>query len=556
MEIKHTTKKQWLQAALCMLVAAGLCAVPMLSRDLMAGHDAVFHILRLEALADVIRGGGTLPARVYPMMLGGYGYAAGLFYPDIFLLPAALARAFLLGPEAAFKLHLMLCILAQCVTCYLAARAISRSHFGGCLFLLLYSLCQYHFANLHIRSAVGEVQAMIFIPLVIWGLWDFTEQKAQKPWLLFLGFTGLILSHTVSLALMGLVAVVWVLVRLPRVLNAHAIGGGLSAAAACLLVSGFYWLPMLEQFASDTFKVSEEPLTRLVFNTTTWADLLQPGSFKGVGLGGLLTLAAVLGLCAIRRSRGPAAAWVFLAVGIGLALCTMKWFPWGLVDKTPLTSVQFPWRLNAIGQMFVCLGLTLLCCRALEQAGKAARYGCAALAAVLGAVNLICLVPTLPEQVNYPGNWFTEQRGETFYLVGAEWLPAGVNAQEFAFEPAAQWTDQQGAHIGEYLPNGDFVLDYQGQPGPIGIPKLWYKGYTAELQPLDGSTPIAMEASKDGAGRVELNAGQGLPAGRITVSYTGTLMQRVSDRLSLTCAVLFIGYALYQQGRKRSSENK
>lgn len=552
MEIEQNTiKKQWGQALLCMVVTTVLCAVPLLSRDLTAGHDAVFHILRLEALADVIRGGASLPARIYPMMLGGYGYAAGLFYPDFFLLPAALARAFFLGPEAAFKLHLLLCILAQCVTCYLAARAICHSHFGGCLFMLMAGLCQYHFANLHIRSAVGEVQAMVFIPVVLWGLWDLTEQKAQKPWLLFFGFTGLMLSHTVSLALLGLVAVIWVLVRLPRVLHARAIVGGAGAAAACLLVSSFYWLPMLEQFATETFKVSAEPLTSLAANTTTLRMLMQPSSYMGVGLGGLLTLAAVMLLCVACRSRGPLSAWVFVAVGIFLALCTMKWFPWSFVDQTPLTSVQFPWRLNAIGQMFLCLGLTLLCCHALQHTTSRARYDCAILAGILGAINLVCLLPTLPEQVNYPGNWFTQQRGETFYLVGAEWLPAGVNAQEFAFEPAAQWTDQQGAYRGEYLPNGDFVLDYQGNPGPIGIPKLWYKGYTARLQPTDGSLAIEMETSKDGAGRVELNAGQGLSEGKITVSYTGTKLQQAGDWISLQSVVLLLGYGLYRRIRNR-----
>lgn len=92
-----------------------------------------------------------------------------------------------------------------------------KSHFVGLVTMVLYTMGHYHLEDIYRRSAMGEVVAMAFIPLVFLALYDYTEREERRKGLLCLVFSGLLLCHTISFVLCVGIAVVWVLLRIRKV---------------------------------------------------------------------------------------------------------------------------------------------------------------------------------------------------------------------------------------------------------------------------------------------------------------------------------------------------
>ena len=60
-------------------------------------------MLRVESILKALKSGQGYPVYIYQTMLEGYGYGMGIFYPDLFLLPAVLFRLLGASPEIAIS---------------------------------------------------------------------------------------------------------------------------------------------------------------------------------------------------------------------------------------------------------------------------------------------------------------------------------------------------------------------------------------------------------------------------------------------------------------------
>ena len=72
------------------LIALGLfSSYPLYTFYLQYGHDLLFHLFRIDGIADGLQS-GQFPVRLYGNDLNGYGYGVSMFYPELFLYVPAL----------------------------------------------------------------------------------------------------------------------------------------------------------------------------------------------------------------------------------------------------------------------------------------------------------------------------------------------------------------------------------------------------------------------------------------------------------------------------------
>lgn len=519
---------------LLMCVVSALCVLPCMSDGIAYGDDIAVHMLRVESMYDALATGQGYPAYVYQLMLGGSGYGMGLFYPDIWLLPAVGFRFLGASPELAMKLYICVLMLATCASSYYAGHVFG-GRYTGLVSMLLYVMGHYHLQDIYRRGAMGEAVAMIFIPLAVAGLYDFTEKGHEKKGLLCFAFTGLILAHTISFVLCVIMGAAWTLLRIRKVWKTkRAVYTALGEAFACAALTCYYWLPMLEQFAGDSFGVSESPAFYTSEDVMNPLDILcgrYSISFAEVGI---LALLICLGLKYRKNSR--TAKWC-MALICALFAVQMVGFLWELVDKTPLVSIQFPWRLNMLTEWFAALGIASAAAALCEESQMTRKVLAMSVSGFLlvGIMNLNIVWQVEIQGYRSFGEGYTDDAAAAYDVGYDEWLPSNEGSE-------AETMD------GTYKDDGSYECRTEGSGGSFLIPKYYYKGYAAVLEDAEGCLTNLTVSKDEATGyiRVESDGTEGT----LRVYYKGTTVQRISLAFSVLALLAVCGCKV-AAGRRR-----
>ncbi len=545
----NTERTQRLKAAAEQIVFCSLLALfaflPFLNGTVPAGEDTAFYFNRIEAISLSFRS-HVIPA-VYRNQNYGYGYGTPLFLPDLFLYIPAFFRLHM-SLLSAYRLSVYLIFFAQAVSMYSVMKKMTgKDRTALYLSTMLFVCCTYCWASLINNGTLSESISAVFVPQVIYGLYNlFRFGKWHR---LAVSLSGMILSDP-PLGLVMFLIFICMCIRHhkdPDRRRDILTGAGLAGIAAVGISAG-YILTLGEQIlAGDYYIDSLFRSSASLMKYTEWFGLfdLIPSGYEhflhSVGFG-LLFLPL---LCLKTHGKNAGFAREIMLIGYILLLGSFKLFPWIILP--PAGILRYSQRLFHIASG--CLAFS-------------AGYGFSHVAfrrkdrdyirRSLAGLCLMSSVLMVSVQFNIIG---AVSRYNDINQAGSAMTSARYNANELGrglFLPKGSYiysSDNRIArHASEVLDCKEDTESYScpfDGSGSYVFPVTWYKGWKLTVL-NDGAEIYTAETAADAAsGLVSFELPESLPKGSILeLTYRRTAVQRTGTVISLASLITFAVFAV------------
>ncbi|MBD5527058.1 MAG: hypothetical protein HDR02_01415 [Lachnospiraceae bacterium] len=323
------------------------------------GDEGWLWLLRIEGLKETLLQGNPFPVRVQEYWLYGNSYTVSAFCGDLFLLFPALLRMIGFSLMDAYKFFVAAVLAGTALISYHCFYRCTGSRYGALAGSALYELAPYHIYCLYNRSALQECLVMMFLPLVVLGIYRMytadvesaSYGRAKIP--LVVGIGCILQSHVPGcLATIAGVATVC-LIMWRKTLRRETLLELVKAALWCLALNAWFWARLLQMQWADQYVLSTTTAQSISQGRMGLAGLLQMYPYAGNGQpiqAGAAFWAVFLGYVVLRLGRRekkviPVNPWDRIVSG-SLLLCLLSLF---------LSTRYFPWDLSAAAELFSAL---------------------------------------------------------------------------------------------------------------------------------------------------------------------------------------------------------
>ncbi len=579
---EHKREARLITMALVCLV---MCScTPLLSFFMMAGDDLPFHLNRIEAIKTSLLA-GQFPNRVSPYWNNGYGYASAVLYGEAWLYLPALLRILGFTVQGAYKMYVTAINIATTFAAYRSFERILKNKKAALLGSIAYVLAPYRLVCIYMRAAVGEYTAMLFIPLIFYGLCQIyrntEDEKSKGGWLwLLIGYTGLIQCHVISCVIVTLFVGLFCVILLKRTLCVRRLLQLVKAAVGTVLVNFWFLLPFadyyLHGYASSPW--AEDVMGRMGSHGAFISQML---SLFQVGYGPSYTVMEGSGIpgernyamgcfliilflyVALRLYRGREnTALIRLgdgSLGFGLLAAFMStvWFPWDSIQQMNglfrmiTRNLQFPWRFLGISCFFLAV-LTVCFAVLLDRTvSRQISYGTLFLLGLAFWLSADYYMYTYTQSVE-PFRYVREESLDPCNMVAREYIPKGT-----PIDFSEDWDSIAGEGltiIKDERQGGTQVVTCQNAVDTettLDIPFLPYRGYRC----YDSQTreELSVQLSEPGKVRVLVPPGYD---GTLLVRFEEPWYWRAAEAISLFTLAAWVMWQIGKYAKRRLSAKK
>lgn len=356
-------------------------SLPLFFVMLFYGHDLDFHLGRIAAIVQGIYGGDWL-AKIQSEMVNGYGYATPLFYPNLFLYFPALLYIIGFPLQTSYQIFIFAYNAATCLICYFCINKIIKDKYISLTGSALYTLSMYRLTAIYIADRLGEVSAITFFPLIIYGLYSIycsdENLSLRKCIPLIIGVSGIMQSHLISCFFTGIFLALFVMICYRRTFKLRRLVLLIESVIITVMLNLWFIVPFLDSMDMD-IKINAENISYLrpsgvyplqlfsIFSKGRGLNapvFMQNDSPMTIGMGLLAGIVLFMYITANKNKYQVEkdSIWRLGIINCSFAVIavifSLSWFPWDDLSliSTKLHGIfmktEFSWRFYLVAAPF------------------------------------------------------------------------------------------------------------------------------------------------------------------------------------------------------------
>ena len=546
-----------------------LTSYPLFTDYLIGGHDFFFHLKRIEGIHQGLVS-GQFPVRIQPGWWNGAGYATGVYYPDLFLYFPAMLRMLGINVQEAYRVFLMVLNAFTCIISYWSFNKIIRDSKIALIGTMIYTMSIYRMTCIYIRSAVGEVEAMAFLPLVIYGFYRIIYQSDEEndakfekaSWIpLAIGMSGIVCSHIISLEFMVAFLILLCLLFARRLVVHKKWLLLVKAAVFTLLLNAWFIIPLIDYY-TDGHNISL-PITSVdiqkhgtflgqllmmfpSFSSGVKNEYAIDGVYMEMPLGLGISVIVLLGMLVLLVSQyGKSnemlnAGLKFALVGVIAIVFSLHSFPWNRICEIhPIvaklaTTIQYLWRYIWYAMIFLSVSgiITLSVLKSVDPR-KMSLLGIGI--GIVSVVSVLFMNDTVMSSTKYIARVYTAEN--LTFSSDVMYLPIGSDSATYS--SAVITASDESVVVGETYRNGmNIAIEVSSsEESLLTVPFVYYDGYQAKARTSDEKLNVVETSDK--------MVGVILPKGFedvVEISFVGKWYWRFAEAVSILTLVSLLLY--------------